>query len=64
MMKAAKDRARCNSAEPLDDDGAACPLSEIGEFVLIVGIRGQDPPQVRFAQDHDLIQAVSSNRAD
>ena len=34
------------------------------EFIIIAGIRGQHPAQVRFAQDHDMIQALSPDRAD
>src|SRR5216683_863305 len=34
------------------------------EFVVVVGIRGQDAPQVRFAQDHDMVQALSPDRTD
>jgi hypothetical protein len=34
------------------------------EFVVVVGIRDQDPPQVRFARDHDTVQALSPDRAD
>ena len=67
MVKTAKDRARCNSAKSLDDAMERRVLDQrsvSSEFVVIVGIRGQDPAQVRFAQDHDMIQAVSSDRAD
>jgi hypothetical protein len=67
MVKTAKDRARCNSAESLDDAMEWLVLDQrsvSSEFVVIVGVRGQDPTQVRFAQDHDMIQAVASNRAD
>jgi hypothetical protein len=34
------------------------------EFVVVVGIRGQDPAQVRCAQDHDVVQALSPDRTD
>ena len=34
------------------------------EFVVVVGIRGQDPAQVRVAPDHDVVQALSPDRAD
>jgi hypothetical protein len=34
------------------------------EFVVIVGIRGEGPAQVRFTQDHDMVQALSPDRAD
>jgi arginase family enzyme len=34
------------------------------EFVVVVGIRGQDPTQVRVAPDHDVVQALSPDRAD
>ena len=31
------------------------------EFVVIVGIDGQNPAQVGFAQDHDMIQALAAD---
>ena len=34
------------------------------EFVVIIGIGGEDPAQVRVAQDHDMVQALSPDRAD
>jgi hypothetical protein len=34
------------------------------EFIVVVGIRGQYAAQVRFAQNHDMVQALSSDRAD
>ena len=34
------------------------------EFVVVVGILGQDPAQMHFTQDHDMIQALSPDRAD
>ena len=66
-MEAAEYRARCNSAESLDDAMERRVLDQrsvSSEIVVVVGIRGQDSAQVRFAQDHDMIQAVSSDRAD
>jgi hypothetical protein len=66
-VKTAKDPARCNGAESLDDAMERRVLDQrsvSSEFVVIVGIRGQDPAQLGLAQDHDMIQAVSSNRAD
>jgi len=67
MEKTTKDRARCNSAESLDDATERRVLDQrsvSSEFVVIVSVLGQDPAQVRFAQDHDMIKAVSSDRAD
>jgi len=67
VVKTAKDRSRCNGAEPLDNATERRVLAQrsvSSEFFVIVGIPGQDPAQVRFAQDHDMIQAVSSDRAD
>ena len=34
------------------------------EFVIVVGIRGQDPAQVRVALDHDVVQTLSPRRKD
>ena len=64
MVKTAEDRARYNSAESLDDAMERRVLDQrsvSSEIVVVVGIRGEDPTHVRFAQDHDMIQAVSSN---
>ena len=32
------------------------------EFVVIISIGGEDPAQVRVAQDHDMVQALSPDR--
>src|SRR5512139_689913 len=67
MVKAAKKRSRCDSAKILDspmERGVLGQGSVSPEAVVVVGICAQDPAQVRFAQDHDMVQAVSSDRAD
>ena len=33
-------------------------------LVVEARVGGEDPAQVRFAQDHDMVQAFSSDRAD
>src|SRR5512139_2688994 len=67
MVKAAKKRSRCDRAKKL---GSAMERGVLGqgpvspEAVVVVGVCAQDPAQVRLAQDHDMIQAVSPDRAD
>src|SRR5512139_967069 len=67
MVKAAKKRSRCDRGKKL---GSSMERSVLGqgpvspEAVVVVGVCAQDPAQVRLAQDHDMIQAVSSDRAD
>ena len=34
------------------------------ELVIVAGIRGQDATQVRFVQNHYMVQALSPDRAD
>ena len=33
-------------------------------LVVVARVGGQDPAQVRFAQDHDMVQAFSPDRTD
>ena len=64
MVKAAEDG--CDSAEALDwamERGVFGQRSVSSEFVVITGIGGEDPAQVRVAQDHDMVQALSPDRA-
>jgi hypothetical protein len=67
MVEAAKKRSRCDHAKKL---GGAMERGILGqgpvspEAVVVVGICAQDPAQVGFAQDHDMVQAFSSDRAD
>jgi hypothetical protein len=66
VVKAAEDGSWCDSAETLDCSmkrGVIGQRSVGSEFVVIGGIRGQDAPQVRFAQNHDMVQALSPDRA-
>ena len=44
--------------------GVFVQRSVSSEFVVIIGIGGEDPAQVRVAQDHDMVQALSPDRAD
>ena len=44
--------------------GALGQGSGSSEFVVTVGICGQELPQVRFAQNHHMDQAHAPNRAD
>jgi hypothetical protein len=39
--------------------------SEMGAgAIVVVGVGAEDPAQVRVAQDHDMVQALSPERAD
>ena len=38
--------------------------SVCSELVVIVGVRGEDLAQVRLAQDHNVVQTLSPDRAD
>ncbi len=67
MVKATEDRAWCDNAETLNgtmERGVFGQGSVGSEFIVIVSIRGQDPAEVRFAQHHDMIQALSPDRTD
>ena len=67
MVKAAEDRSRCDSAKLLNDAMERGVLGQrsMSSLLVVVGcIGGQDPAQVCFAQDHDLVQAFSPDRAD
>ena len=66
-MEAAKERSRCDRAKKL---GGSMERGVLGqgpvspEAVVVVGIRAEDPAQVGFAQDHDMVQTFSVDRAD
>jgi hypothetical protein len=65
-MKATEDRSRCDNAETLDramERGVFGQGSVGSEFVVVVGIGSEDPAQVCVAQDHDMVQALSPDRA-
>jgi hypothetical protein len=62
MVQTTEDRARRNGAERFNDamERGVFGQGSVGsQFVVIACIRVQDPAQVRFAQDHDMIQALS-----
>jgi glucokinase len=62
MVKATEKRSRCDGADLLDDALERSVLGQrsVGSLLVVVArIRGQDPAQMRFAQDHDMVQALS-----
>src|SRR5262245_17767039 len=67
MVKAAEKRLRCQDAEAL---GEAMERGVLGQgsmgslLVVVARIGGQDPAQVAFAQDYDVVQTFSPDRAD
>ena len=67
MVKAAEKRSRCDGAERLDDAmerGVLGQRSMSSLLVVVSCLGGQDPAQVHLAQDHDVVQAFSPDRAD
>ena len=67
MVELAEDRTRENPAETSDRSMTWRILvqGEMSSDVIIVsGIDGQDPAQMRFAEDDDVIEALSADRAD
>jgi hypothetical protein len=67
MVKSAKDRPRRDLAEPLNWTKKRRVLSKAkmrSEIVVVGGVGPEDPAKMRFAQDHDMIQAFSPDRAD
>src|SRR5512139_2713797 len=66
MVKAAKKWSRCDSGKMLNSPMERGVLGQgpVGpEAVVVVGVCDQEPAQVGFAQDHDMVQAFSSDRA-
>jgi hypothetical protein len=67
MMKSAKDRLSCELAEPLDRPMVRRILTQgqmRSEFVVIAGVGCKDLAQVGLAEDDDVIEALSADRAD
>jgi hypothetical protein len=67
MVKAAEKRSRCDGAKTLGDAMERGVLGQ-GSMSSLLGVvarvGGQDPAQVHVAEDHDVVQAFSSDRAD
>lgn len=67
MVKAAEKGSRCDRAESLDDavDRSILDQGSVGSQLVVVACIGrQDAAQVRLAEDHDVVQAISPDRAD
>ena len=67
MMKSAEDRPCGKLAEPLDWTMGRRIFVQgqvRSEFVVVGGIGVEDPAQMVLAQDHDVIQALPTDRAD
>jgi hypothetical protein len=67
MVKAAEKGPRCDGAKTLGDAMERGVLGQ-GSMSSLLGVvarvGGQDPAQVHVAEDHDVVQAFSSDRAD
>ncbi len=67
MMKSAEDWPHGELAEPLDRPMARRILVQgqmCSEFVLVAGVGRKNPAQMGFAEDDDVIEAFSADRAD
>jgi hypothetical protein len=67
MMKAAEKRLRCEGAEALGDAterGVLGQGSMSSLLIVVARVGGKDPVQMAFAQDYDVVQAFSPDRAD
>src|SRR5262245_20800790 len=67
MMKSAEDRSSNDLTEPLDRATCRCILgqSKMRPNMVVVGSIGlEHSAQVVFTQDHDVIEALPTNRAD
>jgi hypothetical protein len=67
MMKSAEDRPSGKLALPLDRPMAWRILVQgqmCSEFVVVAGVGRKDPAQMGFAEDDDVIEAFSADRAD
>ena len=66
-MKSAEDRSCSDLAEPLDwtNQRRIFGQSEVWPNMVVVGsISLEDPAQMVLAQDYDVVQALSADRAD
>ena len=67
MMKSAENRPRAELAEPLDRPMARRILVQEqvrSEFVVVAGMGRENPAQMAFAEDDDVIEAFPADRAD
>jgi len=67
MMKSAEDRPRCDLAIPVDRP--MCRRIRVkgqmrSEFVVIASVGHKNLAKIDLAQDHNMIQAFSPDRAD
>src|SRR6266516_8147069 len=67
VMKAAKDRLRCDDAEALNrpmEWGILVQRAMDARFIIISGILAQDPAQVRLPEHNHVVETFPSDRAD
>ena len=67
VMEASEDRRRYNGADVLDGTMDWSILVErpmSPELVIVGGLLGQYPAQVRFAQDNHVVHALAPDRSD
>ena len=68
MMKSAEDRPSSDFAEPLNRTKK--PVTSLAsdkmrpDIVVIVAVGPEDPAQMGFAEDDDVIEAFPADRAD
>ena len=66
-MESAKERDGDDRSSRMDRaaERSVCRKSEMGTgAIVVVGVSPEDLAKLRFAQDHDMMQAFSSDRAD
>ena len=67
MMKTAENWSRCDGANGLDrpmDRGILVQSTMSPGTVVVDGILAKDPPQMSFAEHHEVVDALPSDRAD
>ena len=67
MMQAAEDRLRCDAAEALNlamERGVLVQRSMRPQLIIVGGVCGCDPAQVRFAEHDHVVEAFPADRAD
>ena len=67
MMESAEQRDGLNAANRLRGAADRCILAEremVPDPIIIVSIGMQHVPEMPFAKDHDMIEAVAPDRAD
>lgn len=67
VMKSAQERCRHDAPGRLNGPAHRCVLPEgemCANLIIIGGVSCQDPAQMRFAEHDDMVEALTSDRAD